>query len=190
MASTDVQRQPSSRHRPFPPPSLPASYHRLLAALSVECVQGGTVAQGLTEDLLIHIEVLAFDGAGGVAGAVDEFTDVYAEIRIDPAPSEPMIVAVGSLVSDRTPPGGYPDYAAASSRQGGLVIKAATSGNGHFEVHLQPEAGYSSGGADFYVAVNVPVATPLPQKPSIGHMVSHERRTRRLRPFRGVVWCP
>ena len=112
--------------------------HRLLTDMNVTCtppaVPGG--AEGLLASMVI------VGGAGqneATVGADPSVTDVFLELRADSASgSSAVSVTVGTVVSSREPPGGYPPVTGLSSVQEGLLIRAVHQGGGLYQMALQP----------------------------------------------------
>lgn len=136
-----------------------ATYYRLLESLDASCAAGASDDTGAPlgpDALAISAQLLAFDGAGGVVGASPNALQVLFELRVDPAPPLGYNLSLGDLVTDRGG-GPFPDHAAASNAQGGVLVRAAHVGNGRYEARLAPIRGGSGpeqlSATTYYVAL-------------------------------------
>ena len=137
--------------------------HRLLASVALTA-EPSSVVGSWASDVQISIRMVGGSGQNdATVGADPSTTDVYVEIRMDPAPPDLGIAfANGVLDTSRTPSSPYlhPDRSpSVLDVQRILFVKAESMGDGYFQVRFQPLDPTHSIHYNYHVAVIAETST-------------------------------
>ncbi|KAL1499209.1 hypothetical protein AB1Y20_013717 [Prymnesium parvum] len=133
--------------------------YRLLAGLNASCVTAPD-SESSDQDLRLTAWLVGGDGQNSATvGANPVYTDVFAELRVSPAPIS-YTVHVGSLVTSRDPANGFPDSARLSADQSGVLMQLEHVGEGYYVLQLRPHRSNESAVFEFEIALLVETRTP------------------------------